>query len=269
MPSKSEKQKKFMAIAAHDPKFAKEAGISQEVAKEFNNADKKQKKKTTEAEEIRGLIDIVNESPRLEDFYSTKEGDDVIASSRELISSDDKIVGTSGFSRTEFWIKYNPIQQMYYAQDTKDGDILGIVPGDVNGDDFTVSLAQVQTKYKRKGILKSIYTAIIRNDNKTLHSDTNQTPEAKAFWQNLMLDNNLSISVIKDGIDIGKADSTDDSYWGDSIAHRGITFIAEALGENADVALLENYRNSWLELNGFYWGRQTNCGGYASRLDQD
>lgn len=40
MPSVSEAQKKFMAAAAHDPKFAKEADIDPKVAKEFNEADK-------------------------------------------------------------------------------------------------------------------------------------------------------------------------------------------------------------------------------------
>lgn len=40
MPSKSKKQARFMAAAAHDKKFAKKAGISQSVAKEFNQADK-------------------------------------------------------------------------------------------------------------------------------------------------------------------------------------------------------------------------------------
>jgi hypothetical protein len=39
MPSKSEKQKRFMAAAAHNPAFAKKAGIPQSVAKEFNRAD--------------------------------------------------------------------------------------------------------------------------------------------------------------------------------------------------------------------------------------
>ena len=39
MPSKSAKQKRFMAAAAHDPAFAKKAGMSQTVAKEFNTAD--------------------------------------------------------------------------------------------------------------------------------------------------------------------------------------------------------------------------------------
>jgi len=40
MPSKSAKQARFMAVAAHNPSFAKKAGISTSVAKEFNQADK-------------------------------------------------------------------------------------------------------------------------------------------------------------------------------------------------------------------------------------
>ena len=39
MPSKSAKQARMMAAAAHDPKFAKKVGIPQKVAKEFNKAD--------------------------------------------------------------------------------------------------------------------------------------------------------------------------------------------------------------------------------------
>lgn len=45
MPSKSKKQARFMAAAAHNPKFAKKAGIPQSVAKEFNAADKKKGKR--------------------------------------------------------------------------------------------------------------------------------------------------------------------------------------------------------------------------------
>jgi hypothetical protein len=40
MPSVSKKQRNFMAAAAHNPAFAKKVGISQKVAKEFNQADK-------------------------------------------------------------------------------------------------------------------------------------------------------------------------------------------------------------------------------------
>jgi hypothetical protein len=43
MPSTSEKQKHFMAAAAHNPKFAKEAGIPISVAKDYNEADKAKK----------------------------------------------------------------------------------------------------------------------------------------------------------------------------------------------------------------------------------
>jgi hypothetical protein len=41
MPSVSEKQKRFMAAAANNPKFAKEAGIPQSVAQEYHEHDKK------------------------------------------------------------------------------------------------------------------------------------------------------------------------------------------------------------------------------------
>jgi hypothetical protein len=43
MPSTSDKQRRFMAAAAHDPAFAKQAGIPQSVAKDFNQADKGKK----------------------------------------------------------------------------------------------------------------------------------------------------------------------------------------------------------------------------------
>lgn len=45
MPSVSEKQHKLMEAVAHDPVFAKKAGIPQEVGKEFAEADKKKKPK--------------------------------------------------------------------------------------------------------------------------------------------------------------------------------------------------------------------------------
>jgi hypothetical protein len=43
MPSKSKAQRNLMAAAAHNPAFAKKVGISQDVAKEFNQADKGKK----------------------------------------------------------------------------------------------------------------------------------------------------------------------------------------------------------------------------------
>ena len=40
MPSTSKRQRKFMAAAANNPKFAKAAEIPQPVAKKFNRADR-------------------------------------------------------------------------------------------------------------------------------------------------------------------------------------------------------------------------------------
>lgn len=41
MPSKSPKQARLMAAAAHNPQFAKKVGVPASVAKEFNKADAK------------------------------------------------------------------------------------------------------------------------------------------------------------------------------------------------------------------------------------
>ena len=40
MPSKSAKQHRFMEAVAHNPAFAKKAGVPQSVGKDFSNADK-------------------------------------------------------------------------------------------------------------------------------------------------------------------------------------------------------------------------------------
>lgn len=41
MPSKTKKQERFMAAAAHDKKFAQQHNIPQSVAKDFNRADQR------------------------------------------------------------------------------------------------------------------------------------------------------------------------------------------------------------------------------------
>ena len=41
MPSRTKRQARIMAGAAHDPAFAKKVSIPQSVAKDFNQADKK------------------------------------------------------------------------------------------------------------------------------------------------------------------------------------------------------------------------------------
>jgi hypothetical protein len=46
MPSTSPKQARFMAAAAHDPSFAKAAGVPLSVAREFNQADLSKRSKS-------------------------------------------------------------------------------------------------------------------------------------------------------------------------------------------------------------------------------
>lgn len=41
MPSKSAKQARLMAAAAHDPAFAKKVGVPTKLAREYNKADAK------------------------------------------------------------------------------------------------------------------------------------------------------------------------------------------------------------------------------------
>jgi len=57
MPSVSKKQHNLMAAVAHNPKFAKKAGIPQSVGKEFNKADKgKQFKRGGEMAESKKMV---------------------------------------------------------------------------------------------------------------------------------------------------------------------------------------------------------------------
>lgn len=42
MPSTSDKQRRFMAAVAHNPRFAKKVGVPQSVGEDFNAADQAQ-----------------------------------------------------------------------------------------------------------------------------------------------------------------------------------------------------------------------------------
>lgn len=70
MPSKSKSQARFMAAAAHNPEFAKDAGISTKAAKEWNKADEKAgtlKKSSDKPERVkestmRGWMDTIQDA---------------------------------------------------------------------------------------------------------------------------------------------------------------------------------------------------------------
>ena len=55
MPAVSAKQKKFMDAAAHNPEFAKKAGIPTGVAQEFSSASKGQKFGPTTRADLQGI----------------------------------------------------------------------------------------------------------------------------------------------------------------------------------------------------------------------
>jgi hypothetical protein len=58
MPSKSAKQARLMAAAAHSKEFAKKVGVPMKVAKEFNKADRggKMLKKAAKNKPKKGLL---------------------------------------------------------------------------------------------------------------------------------------------------------------------------------------------------------------------
>ena len=59
MPSKSKKQRKFMAAVANTPKFAKKAGVPQSVGKDFAAADA-----TEMGTALSAAYDTVNNKPK-------------------------------------------------------------------------------------------------------------------------------------------------------------------------------------------------------------
>lgn len=90
MPSKSKSQARFMAAAAHNPDFAKKAGISTSAAKEWNKADEKagtlkksskkpEKVKEEEVQEssMRGWMDVVQDAEIAGDIDDAQEQTDI------------------------------------------------------------------------------------------------------------------------------------------------------------------------------------------------
>lgn len=70
MPSKSKKQHAFMEAVAHSPEFAKKAGVSQSVGKDFAKADDKAGiTKTHDGEPVKRT-----RADRVKAMYSKKKG---------------------------------------------------------------------------------------------------------------------------------------------------------------------------------------------------
>ena len=85
MPATSEKQKKFMDAAAHNPAFAKKAGIPTKVAKEFSESSKGLKfgsgtksradlQKVNEPKTLQGKSELFKEGGRIMATKSSGNG---------------------------------------------------------------------------------------------------------------------------------------------------------------------------------------------------
>jgi hypothetical protein len=86
MPAVSEKQKRFMDAAAHNPKFAKAAGVPVSVAKEFSDASKGTKFGKG-APKPRADLQKVNKSTTLHGKMSLmKEGGSIMATKNNGIT---------------------------------------------------------------------------------------------------------------------------------------------------------------------------------------
>jgi hypothetical protein len=81
MPAVSEKQKRFMDAAAHNPKFAKAAGVPVSVAKEFSDASKGTKFGKG-APKPRADLQKVNKSTTLHGKMSLMKEGGIVATSK-------------------------------------------------------------------------------------------------------------------------------------------------------------------------------------------
>lgn len=101
MPSKSKSQARFFAAAAHDPEFAKKAGISTKAAKEWNKADEKAgtlKKGSNKPEKVkeevipestmRGWMDVIQDAEVANDIDSAEEQTEISQRSPSMYQED-------------------------------------------------------------------------------------------------------------------------------------------------------------------------------------
>ena len=113
MPATSEKQKKFMDAAAHNPAFAKKAGIPTKVAKEFSESSKGLKfgsgtksradlQKVNEPKTLQGKSELFKEGGRIMATKSSGNGNTkakmgavrTAAPSKDGVASKGKTKGT-------------------------------------------------------------------------------------------------------------------------------------------------------------------------------
>jgi len=98
MPSKSKAQHNFMAAVAHNPAFAKKAGVPQSVGKEFNEADKGRKfakgGDTMATQDMKKALAAHAAKPASKAHAGLKAGGSVFRKSADGIAKRGKTKGT-------------------------------------------------------------------------------------------------------------------------------------------------------------------------------
>jgi hypothetical protein len=159
--SVSQAQFRTMAAAAHNPKFAKKVGISQDVAREFNKADKgsnykKLPARTTEGEVEKTKTGIIHrssgaygggEAPRAP-YDPGKYAKDIDHLDKDLTSKLDKSMGIK-------WPHGNKQSGMDEGEQQKGADYRDPPEADY-GDDYQDMVARVK-KLAGLGPLKTVY----------------------------------------------------------------------------------------------------------------
>lgn len=227
MPSSSKAQARFMAAAAHDPEFAKKAGISTDAAKEWNHADEKAgtlKKDSDKPEHVdesnmRSWMDVIQradieqniddadnqtliskghleEMPQRFDAFAGQDPDEFVDKTVQMTGKHNLVPIAKHDS---FTVAKSKNGNGYVALDNT-GNQIAIVSGYVQGKIFHEE--SIASKAGHKGIVYQIFMDILAEGYSIL-SDTLHSDSAIAFWQKLITRH--EVYVVYDGEVLAKA----------------------------------------------------------------
>jgi hypothetical protein len=249
MPSKSKSQAKFFAAAAHNPEFAKKAGISQSAAKEWNDADEKEgnlkkgSKLPNKVKEssMRGLVDIIQdaeladtddrtsdimdsceeehkekleEMPQRFDSFQGQDRDEFVDKTAEMTGKHNMVKFAE---HKDYDVFMNKNGTGFIAYD-KAGKQLAIVSGHLSNDAVVgvqqvFEIAATASKTGTKGIIYNIFMDMVANGIKVL-SDSLHTDDAIKFWTRLI--GSHQVYIVGDGEVLAKASPEKvHKYWSD------------------------------------------------------
>lgn len=209
MPSRSKAQAHLFAAAAHNPEIAKDAGIPQSVAHEFNQADKKtgnlkksSKLPRTVKEEMRGLADIV-QNAELEHDIDDADEQELINKGvlEEMPLKYDSFMGMDPQVYVDKQAKTNTPKNMtpvkdhgewttyrgkdgYMAYDNDTGEAIASVNGHADEGWFNVDVTASSRSVK--GVVYQMFMDIIKVEGTPILSGRLQSDDAIKFWQRLI-----------------------------------------------------------------------------------